>query len=87
MSLFSTIIVAACGLCLWLGLRNGIWLPGLAALATTLAAWSCSMFMGQGRKRTTSMPRLDRLGLDRSEGNKAPDKPEEEQDYALVPKE
>ena len=78
----------------WYGMRDGIWLPGIAVVITVIIGWLCSTVLGQGRKRTTSMPRLDRLEFESapteaavsSSAPEAPDKPAEEEDYALAPK-
>ena len=80
---------------LWVCTRQGIWLPGIAAWAAVVVAQIFAACTGSQRKRTTSMPRLNRLEFE-SAGPKpadhpkqvtpAPDKPEEEQDYALAPK-
>ncbi len=90
-SLVCLVAIPACLLGLWIGAQNGLWLPGVAMLATVITAWLSSFAWGQDRKRTTSMPRLDRLEFDAAATSSAktqpaPDKPEEEQDYALAPK-
>lgn len=43
------------------GVSAGFWLPCLPAAATLLAAWTCCLLWGRKRRRTTPMPRLDRL--------------------------
>jgi len=54
----------ALGLCAAMqqtGFEAGLWLPGLPASVTVLASWLACLLWGRKRRRTTPMPRLDRL--------------------------
>lgn len=60
-SLICLSALVACPLAASLCMRAAIWPPALPAAATVLAAWVCCLLWGKKRRRTTSMPRLNRL--------------------------
>jgi len=64
MVLTAIIALAGCAIATWVGFQNELWLPGLAAAVTVAVALACAVITGGKRKRTTSMPRLDRLKFD-----------------------
>lgn len=58
------IAIGALALSVWFGFRAGIWPPAFEAFLVIMAALACSSVCVGRRKRTTSMPRMDRLKLD-----------------------
>lgn len=66
------IAIGALVLSVWLGFRSGIWPPAVEALLVVIAALACSSISVGKRKRTTSMPQMDRLKLDSTQDQRDP---------------
>lgn len=72
MTVITLVVLGGLAGAFWIGAQNGLWLPAMTATAISLLAFACNMAFGNSRKRTTSMPRLDRLRFDSMEDQEDP---------------